>query len=375
MTSAHALLRLLPLLAAIAALAFGVAGGLARFGLVDAAIFAAPTRLHAALMICGFLGTVISLERAVALRAGWAFGAPLASAAAVVLALRGADLVALATWLAASLLLLAASVVILRKQDAAHARLLVVAAAAWCAGLLLALGGALWASVPWDAVLLAWLDFLILTIAAERLELTRLMRRRPIAPRLLAAIVVAMLAGTCAAALSPTIGHATHALACIALAAWLFAFDLARHTVRTDGVARFAAVCLLGGYAWLAVAGAAQFGWIAGLPVARDLWLHAIGLGFVVSMIFGHAPIILPAVTGWAVRFSTLLYAPLLLLHASLLLRVATALGPWADAAALRAAGAWLNAAALLLFALLMLRAVAQAGRAGQGRRRRARAG
>lgn len=360
--------RVLALIAALIALLLGTAGGLARFGLVDATFLAAPVRLHAALMICGFLGTVISLERAVALRAGWAFAAPLASGAAVLLALAGADAAALLAWLAASLLLLAASVAILRKQDAAHARLLVVATAAWCAGLLLALAGA-----TWDAVLLAWLDFLILTIAAERLELTRLMRRRPLAPLLLVAIVVVLLTGTLLAAVSPTIGHATHALACIALAGWLFAFDLARHTVRTEGVARFAAVCLLGGYAWLAVAGAAQFAWIAGLPVARDLWLHAIGLGFVVSMIFGHAPIILPAVAGLAVRFSVLLYLPLALLHGSLLLRFAAAVGAWADAQALRATGAWLNAAALLLFALLMLHAVWQARRAGAGRRRRAR--
>ena len=40
-------------------------------------------------------------------------------------------------------------------------------------------------------------------------------------------------------------------------------------------------------------------------------------------MIFGHAPIILPAVTGLRVRYSAVAYVPLALLHFSLLLRIA----------------------------------------------------
>ena len=39
-------------------------------------------------------------------------------------------------------------------------------------------------------------------------------------------------------------------------------------------------------------------------------------------MIFGHAPIILPAVTGLRVRYSAAVYGPLALLHLSVLLRV-----------------------------------------------------
>jgi hypothetical protein len=40
-------------------------------------------------------------------------------------------------------------------------------------------------------------------------------------------------------------------------------------------------------------------------------------------MIFGHAPIILPAVTGLCVRYSTAVYVPLFLLHLSVLFRIA----------------------------------------------------
>ena len=40
-------------------------------------------------------------------------------------------------------------------------------------------------------------------------------------------------------------------------------------------------------------------------------------------MIFGHAPIILPAVIGLRIRYSATVYGPLVLLHLSVLLRIA----------------------------------------------------
>ena len=51
--------------------------------------------------------------------------------------------------------------------------------------------------------------------------------------------------------------------------------------------------------------------------------MHALALGFVFSMVFGHAPIIVPAVLRVAVPYSPAFYAPLALLHLSLLVRIA----------------------------------------------------
>jgi hypothetical protein len=114
------------------------------------------------------------------------------------------------------------------------------------------------------------------------------------------------------------------------------------------------AVALLAGYAWLALGGLAWAAMAAGLA-ARDAALHAVGLGFVLSMVMAHAPVILPAVAGVRLAFGPWFYAPLALLHASLVLRLAVA----------PAAGATLNALALLLFALTVI------GSALAGRRRR----
>src|SRR6185437_421408 len=114
----------------------------------------------------------------------------------------------------------------------------------------------------------------------------------------------------------------------IALALWLARYDIARRTIRGRGVTRFMAAALLTGYAWLAVAGGlwAGLGQMSG-GGAYDAELHAIFLGFVMSMIFAHAPVIVPSVLGRPLPFRPALYAPLVLLHASLMLRLA---GDWA---------------------------------------------
>jgi hypothetical protein len=328
------------LVAAAFSLVAGILGGLARAGW--GVPLPAATAHHGVLMIGGFLGTVISLERAVALGHPLALAAPLAAGAGAVLMLAGLDAT---LWLAAPALLVVISVALLRRQAELHIVLLLVGAAAWLAGNALHFAGA-----SADATAKWWFAFLVLTIVAERLELARLMRPPPLARPLLAGLAALLLAGAAADA------AVLYGAALAGLALWLGAFDIARRTVRTSGLARYAAVALLGGYAWLAVAGAA---WMA-LPYAgfalRDAALHALGLGFVFSMIFAHAPIVLPAVARVRLAFTPFFYAPLALLQLSLVVRLA----PAADAAAAQALaarqwGAALNAAAVLLFALTVL--------------------
>ena len=65
-------------------------------------------------------------------------------------------------------------------------------------------------------------------------------------------------------------------------------------------------------------------------------------------MIFGHAPITLPAMTGLRITYGGLLYGPLALLHISVALRVIADLFEWSD---LRAASGLLTVAALIGYA------------------------
>jgi hypothetical protein len=349
-----------------ASLVAGIAGGLLRLGVALPIAAEAPwlTRAalgHAALMMCGFLGTVISIERAVAakLRAGWI--APIASGAGAVALLLGAPAVAAPLFVLASAVFVGVNVVLVRRQPAQHTALLLASAVAWLTGnVLLAVGANSSTVLPW------WFVFLVVTIAAERLEMTRLMRRRPGAQPALHLVLGALAWGAAMSGLAPVAGGVLFGAALCGLAAWLLAFDIARRTIRAEGLSRYMAICLLGGYVWLAIAGLAWMATALGLPV-RDTALHALGLGFVVSMIMGHAPVILPAVTRIKLQYGDYFYLPLAVLHLSLALRLAAGSTHFH----LRAQGAVFNAWAIALFAATAVGAALAWRRSQQPRRNR----
>ncbi|GAA3210484.1 hypothetical protein [Nonomuraea helvata] len=145
----------------------------------------------------------------------------------------------------------------------------------------------------------------------------------------------------------------------VVVAGWLGFYDVARRTVRGAGLSRYAAVCLLAGYCWLAVSGVL---WAAtGLASGRYLYdaaLHALFLGFVMSMVFGHAPVILPALLRLRLPYRPLLYMPLVALHAAVAVRVA---GDLAAVRVVRTLGGVLAAVALLMFAGCVI-AIARSG-------------
>jgi hypothetical protein len=336
-------LQRIPLLAVgFAGLFVGVGAGLARLGSSVPDAIVAGAALHGPLMICGFFGVVIALERAVAIGRGWAYLGPALAGVGSLAAIAGAAFLAAWFFIAGSLVLLAASVDIVRRQRALFTLTLALGAACW------SIGNALWATgasvprvVPW------WFAFLVLTIAGERLELSRFLMPSRIAKWTFAAIVVVIGAGLLDAA--PNRSEMIFAAGLVTLAAWLAKQDIARRTVRNRGLTRFIAVCLLSGYAWLALAGGIILASGGLEPGARsyDAALHALGLGFVLSMVFGHAPIIFPAVLRIRVPYHPTCYVPLALLHLSLAVRLA---GDAVGQLAWTRLGGWLNALALAAF-------------------------
>ena len=332
------------------ALFVGAGAGLARLAWPMPALAASAAGLHGPLMVCGFFGLVIALERAVALSRLWAYLGPLAAGLGSLLALAGAMQWAAGFYVLGGLVLLGASWNVFRRQSALFTLTLVLGALSWTVGSVLwALGLAVHQAVPW------WLAFLVLTIAGERLELSRLMPPSALATRVFAGILAVLLLGLLTARTSW--GITVLAAALLALSIWLVKQDIARRTVRTQGLTRFVAVCLLSGYLWLAVGGAVLL-WtgslIPGTP-GYDAALHAIMLGFVFAMVFGHAPIILPAVLRVPVPYHPWFYGPLAVLHISLLVRLAgDAFGEFA----LTRLGGALNAVALLAFIVSTVTAV-----------------
>lgn len=340
--------RLPLLIMGMLALVFGVLSGLARLGVAtpDAALPLAG--LHSALLISAFFGTVISLERAVALGRAWAYLAPLCSGLGGLTMVFGLPLwLAQVLFLSAAALLTLASMLIIRRQFAIFTVMLAVASVCWLIGVLVWHLAGIQAASAW------WLAFLVLTIAGERLELTRLLPRKPVAMPLFVVATIAVLGSAAWSVAEPDPGLRAFGGALLALGAWLIVFDIARFNIRQQGLTRFIAVCLLTGYAWLVIAGA--LGLIGALSPGhplRDAAMHAITLGFVFSMVFGHAPIIFPAVMRVRIPYHPFLYVPLALLHATLALRM---LGGLSGEFQLSRIGATTGGLVLALFVVTML--------------------
>jgi hypothetical protein len=339
-----------PLLAlGLASLFLGVWAGLLRFGWDLPHGRANLVELHGPLMVFGFLGTVISLERAVALRRAWGYLAPGGTIAGAALLFAGVrqglgELVLLL----AGCVLVGLFVVILNTHFTISAATLALGAVLWVAGNALWLDGdELVQVVPW------WAGFLVLTIVGERLELAAMGRLTHAGRVVFAALTLLLLAGLSLSAVDTGAGVRVAGVALVGFALWLARFDIARRTVHRPGLPRFVALALLPGYAWLAVAGVL---WLRyGAQIAgptHDAQLHALFLGFVFSMIFGHAPVIFPGVLGVAIPFRRVFYVHLALLHAGLVLRVGGDLTGNFDAA--RRGGA-VNATAIGLFLVLTL--------------------
>lgn len=338
------------------ALLLGIWIGVVRLGFALPLPSPGMISLHGPLMAIGFLLTLIGLERAAALDRWWVYGVPLLSLLSVLSLLTELPS-AITAFLAAgaALMLTWFFVELYNRQHEEHFVIMALSAA------VLAVGHLLWITetalhriVPW------WAGFLILMIAGERLELTRLRSPKPLVRVLFRLAVTILVAGLIMSPWEFRLGVRIAGAGMIALALWLLRYDLAWQSIKQPGLARFMAVSLIAGYLWLAIGGIFWI-WFArffGAGPLYDAMVHTVFLGFVVSMIFAHGPIILPAITQLALPFDKLFYLHAGLLHLSLLVRIA------GDLALLPGGQRWggiLSALAILLFLLNTIRAVVSA--------------
>lgn len=306
------------------ALLSGICGALWRLGWIfpHGSSLAA---LHGPLMISGLFGALISLERAVALGRGWSYAAPVFAGLGTLALVAGAPVpLGAGAYTMAAAALATSSLLITIRQPAVFTGALLFGALAWLAGnVLWLLGHTVPDLVGW------WLAFLILTIAGERLELSRLApQRRGSEPLFLFAVGLIVVGAQ--NGLMTENGAILFGIALVVTTLWLLRHDIARQNIRRAGQVRFMAACMLAGYAWLGAAGVSLIAFPPGSDTfGYDIALHAVLIGFVLSMVFGHALIILPAVARVRVSYSPILYAPLSLLHASMVLRTGAGVAGW----------------------------------------------
>ncbi len=336
---------LLFLFLAIFALLAALWAGLLRLGWSLPALTPSLAMTHGPLIVSGFLGTLITLERAVALKQKWMYLPPLlAGVGWLVTILIRTLLIGPFLLTLASLGGVAILIEITRREFALHTVIMLLGMLAWFAGNLLWLLG-------WQIfqVVFFWQAFLILTIAGERLELSRVLRPSSESQVLFGGIVTIFLAGIIVSIFNPQVGMRLNGAALLFLALWSVRHNPAWRNLRHKlPLTRYIAWCLALGLAWLGGGGGLNL--IFGAQVAGpryDAALPVVFVGFVISMIFGHAPIIFPAILGVPISFQPAFYIHLILLHASLVLRVIADYANWHT---LRMRGGLLNEVAILFF-------------------------
>ncbi len=335
---------------ALASLIIGVWMGLSRIGWTLGSPPAAST--HGVIIVLGFLGTVIGMERAVAMDRAWGWITPISSAtAALILLFEGSFELAALLLVVGGLVLVGLFGAAYRIQPEAHIVLMAVGAGSWV------LAAASWMAGNPAPSLVPWLAaFLILTIAGERLELARIIATTTRSKVELGGAAIVVLFGSAIAWPDFELGARITGFGILLVAAWLVRYDIARRTVRLGGVTTYMASGLLVGYGWLAVSGVLWM--VSGLDpssIAHDAALHTLFLGFVISMIMAHAPIVIPALAGLPFAYTLALWVPLVGLEITVAMRVVGGLGEMWE---LRRWGAMLNAVTLALFLLMVVMGV-----------------
>lgn len=341
----------------IAMLVSALWAGLLRMGWALPLSSLTLAAIHGQLFIGGMLGTVIGLERAVAIGRPWAFAGPLLTLFGGISLIVGLPATIGALLITSgSLGLLVIFAMLLKRQPVRFVITMALGGLAWFGGNLLWLLGQ-----PLALASLWWAGFLTLTIFGERLELGRL-RQLPAHTFWSFSLCVGLLwLGLGWSLADYTHGARIAGIGLLASGLWLLAYDIGRRTIRRPGLPRFSATCMLSGSAWLAIGGLlmALTGGVYG-GLRYDAMLHSIFVGFVFAMIFGHAPIIIPALLSVPIRCSGWSYLPLGLLHVSLALRV---IGDLFTVIELRRWGGMMNAVSIIAFLITTIASIALARR------------
>lgn len=341
-------LKFVPIIAlSILALIFAMWAGLLRMGW-ELPSFANLPSAHGPLMVSGFLGALIALERAVAIRQKWMLAVPVLAGFGWISLL---FVPSLGAWLIffASCGTLAILGVMVQRETQPHNFMMAVGTLAWAAG------NGLWlAGNPIFKIVYWWIAFLVLTIGGERLELGRIIKLSKMQEILIGLLALVLLVGASLAMIDLNTGSRLSGLALLGLSLWFLRNDLARRNIHSKNpLTRYIAFCLYGGFIWMGVSGTffTYYGALYAGPI-YDAALHALFVGFVIAMIFGHAPIIFPAILGGQISFYRSFYFQLVLLHLSLLLRIC---GDILNNPELRRWGGVLNETAISIFLIMTI--------------------
>jgi nitrite reductase (NO-forming) len=314
---------------------------------------------HGVFMIFGFLGGAIGLERAVAFQAGspsrpkWGFLAPaFAGVGSLLMIFEALPFVSRETsfaplrflannpqalpgiaWTLSMATLTGIYLGVWRRQQSVAVLIQLLGAFVGVCGI------ALWARGV-DAQIIApwWMGYLVLTIVGERIELARVAFIAHNIEWLIFFSCVAFSVALGLCLLNPAAGYPALGVSLGAMLLLAITHDTARKTYRLRGVTGFMGTCMLVGYAWALLAAAV---WIFS-PTGfegywRDMAIHALAIGFTMSMVAAHASMIIPSITRRPMTYRPVLWVGWAVMQLGLAVRLlgttrdATLLWQWGD--------------------------------------------
>lgn len=270
---------------------------------------------HGSLMVNSFLASLIFLERAVTFKSKWILLIPAINGCSLFAFLFDQPVVVHFLFIAGSAGFVTMCLYFIYRFREAH--FIVFLAGAVC----LLVGNVLmYRDRSYPAAVTWWIGFLLFTIVAERLELSRFLGLTTLKRNLLWICVAVILGGLCWPYHSG--GNVLLACSLVATSLWLLKFDMARLAIKASGQHRYSGILLIAGYSWLMIT---AFFLVTQnrYPFGYDALLHSFFIGFIFSMIFSHAVIILPAILKLPVKpYRPVLYVWFLVLQMSLLVRI-----------------------------------------------------
>jgi len=292
---------------------------------------------HGSLMVVGFLAALIALERY------FGGGSRLAALSSLCFSLGGVSLllgglvVNKVLWIGGGVSFLAWAVLTLSRFRTHFSTIFFTAAAIFL------LAGVYYyvQNSPSTFYSNAWVGFLTTFIAGERMDMLKITN---------ASKSNYTLAGASIPLAAAAIYAAEKTLMAAAFLTMLMTAarrDVAVKFIWKTGFSRYLGVGLLTAYAWLA---AAAMLWA--LTNSIDILLHAVFLGFSATMIFAHAPIILPAILRIPHFYSPHLYIPFAMLQAATVLRLAAGTAYQTE---LWSLSGWITFMSVLTFAVVAL--------------------
>ncbi|MEM4280828.1 MAG: hypothetical protein QXT61_05300 [Candidatus Caldarchaeum sp.] len=269
-----------------------------------------PAQYHGALMAVGFLAALIAAERAISLTNVLMAVASIYFSSGGLLLAVGFKLLTDVLWMGGALAFMIWTIWMWLKFRGNFSNLFFTFAA------VLLLVGVVFFILGFPRVSygLAWAGFFAAFIVGERMDMLKITKASALS------YVIAGLSLPVAAAGSLFLSKNLMAAMFGLLLYSAVRHDVALRFVMRPGFSRYLAIGLGTAYLWLAVSTV-----LWSLAASLDIILHSIFLGFVGTMVFTHAPIILPAILKIKHIYSPSLYIPFTMLQASTAMRIFSA--------------------------------------------------